>query len=73
MTTSNHMEKTTVYQSKDSSSNVKCNNININLNGFNNKILVHHQLCLSDLATEAQAADEGEVGANSLERWWKRW
>ena len=56
-------------KSKDSSSNVivkknKCNNIIVNLNGFNGALPTG----LSGLATdEAQAsADEGEVGANSV-------
>ena len=56
------------YKSKDSSSNVKCNNINVNLNGFNNNdIGASTTSGLGALATEAQAEDEGEIGANSLE------
>ena len=38
MTTSNHMEKNNSYdKSKDSSmiKKIKCNNINVNVNGFN--------------------------------------
>ena len=51
------------YKSKDSS-NIKCNNINVNVNGFNGATL---PTALSDLATEAQAtADEGEIGASSI-------
>ncbi len=53
------------YKSKDSSSNVKCNNINVNVNG---DIDIGASQALGDLATEAQAsADEGEVGASSFE------
>ena len=56
-------------KSKDSSSafvkKVKCNNINVNVNG---DIDIGASQALSGLATddEAQAADEGEVGANTL-------
>jgi hypothetical protein len=50
------------YKSKDSS-NIKCNNINVNLNG---DIDIGASQALSALATEAQAEDEGEIGANSL-------
>ena len=54
------------YKSKDSS-NVKCNNINTNVNGFNgNDIGTDSTSDLGALATEAQAADEVEVGANSF-------
>ena len=63
MTTSNHMEKkTTVIQSKDSSS-VKCNNINVNVNG---DIDIGASQALRGLAIddEAQAADKGANGAN---------
>ena len=43
---------------------LNCNNINVNVNGFNGATL---PTALSGLATdEAQAADEGEVGASSL-------
>ena len=58
----------TYYKSKDSSY-VKCNNINVNLNGFSgNEIGASTTSGLGALATdEAQAsADEGEVGANSV-------
>ena len=53
------------YKSKDSS-NVKCNNINVNVNGFNGATL---PTALRGLATdEAQtSADEGELGASSVE------
>ena len=56
-------------KSKDSSSvtvkKFKCNNINVNVNGFNGATL---PTALIGLATddEAQAADEGEVGASTL-------
>ena len=58
-------------KSKDSSSitvkKIKCNNININLNGFSgNEIGTAPTSDLSALATEAQAEDEGEVGASTL-------
>ena len=54
-------------KSKDSSSNVKCNNINVNLNGFNGIEIGTLPTALRGLATdEAQAADEGEVGASSF-------
>jgi hypothetical protein len=54
------------YKSKDSSS-VKCNNINVNLNGFNGIGVNAVPPALNGLATaEAQAANEGEVGASSL-------
>jgi len=54
------------YKSKDSSSNVKCNNINVNLNGFSgNAIGTAPTSDLGALATEAQAEDEGANGANS--------
>ena len=56
-------------KSKDSSTivkKVKCNNINVNVNGFNGVEVGTLPTALSDLATnEAQAADEGEVGASS--------
>ena len=57
-------------KSKDSSTivkKVKCNNINVNVNGFNG-VGVGDALptALSSLATdEAQATDEGEIGASS--------
>ena len=50
---------TSYDKSKDSK--VKCNNINVNLNG---DIYIGASQALGALATEAQAADEGEVGAN---------
>ena len=47
------------YKSKDSSSNVKCNNINVNVNGFNGATL---PTALRGLVSdEAQATDEGEI------------
>ena len=50
------------YKSKDSSSNVKCNNINVNGLGINAL-----PPALNGLATdETQAAEEGEVGASSI-------
>ena len=56
-------------KSKDSSTivkKVKCNNINVNVNGFNGVEVGTLPTALSDLATnEAQAADEGEIGASS--------
>ena len=62
-------EDNNYYKSKDSS-NVKCNNINVNLNG---NIEVGASPALSALATdEAQAADEGEIGANTLGNGGKR-
>ena len=45
---------------------IKCNNINVNLNGFNGLELNALPTTLNGLATEAQAADEGEVGASSF-------
>ena len=55
------------YKSKDSSSNVKCNNINVNNNGFNEVELNALQPFLNGLETdEAQASDEGEIGASSI-------
>ena len=58
-------------KSKDSNSvtvkKIKCNNINVNLNGFSgNEIGTAPTSGLDALATEAQAADEGEVGASTL-------
>ena len=58
-------------KSKDSSSvtvkKIKCNNINVNLNGFSGNEIGTLPTGLSGLATdEAQAEDEGEVGANSV-------
>ncbi len=60
------------YKSKDSSSSVsvkkiKCNNINVNLNGFNGVEVGTLPTALTGLATdEAQAsAEEGEIGASS--------
>ena len=57
-------------KSKDSSSvtvkKIKCNNININLNGFSgNEIGTSPTSGIGALATEAQAEDEGANGANS--------
>jgi FG-GAP-like repeat len=53
------------YKSKDS--NVKCNNINVNLNGFSGNEIGTTPTALSGLATgEAQTADEGEIGASSF-------
>ena len=53
--------------SKDSSNinvkNIECNNINVNNNGFNGATLPTSTL--NGLATEAQAEDEGEIGASS--------
>ena len=53
-------------KSKDSSSvivkKIKCNNINVNLNGL--EISTLPPTTLNGLATEAQAADEGERGAS---------
>jgi len=55
------------YKSKDSSSvsikKVKCNNINVNVNGLELNILPPFLSNL--LASEAQASDEGERGASS--------
>ena len=74
-------DKSTVYpsygkdnsydKSKDSSSvsvkKVKCNNINVNLNGFNGIAVNAVPPVLNSLATnEAQAAGESEVGTSSL-------
>jgi hypothetical protein len=58
------------YKSKDSSNVIvkkeKCNNINVNVNGFNGIEVGTLPTALNGLATdEAQAADEGEVGASS--------
>ena len=51
-------------QGSDFIKKIKCNNINVNVNGFNGATL---PTALSALATdEAQAADEGEVGASTL-------
>ena len=54
------------YPSKDSSSvsvkKIKCNNINVNLNG---DIDIGASQALDALATEAQAEDEGANGASS--------
>ena len=56
-------------KSKDSSTlvkKIKCNNINANLNGFNGVEIGTLPTALTGLATdEAQATDEGEVGASS--------
>jgi hypothetical protein len=58
--------------SKDSSSvnvkKIKCNNINVNLNGFSgNEIGASTTSGLGALATdEPQASDQGEIGANSF-------
>ena len=49
-------------QGSDFIKKIKCNNINVNVNGFNGATL---PTALRGLATdEAQAADEGEVGAS---------
>jgi hypothetical protein len=59
-------------KSKDSSSTIvkkeKCNNINVNVNGFNGVEVDTLPTALTGIATdEAQAtADEGEVGASSF-------
>jgi hypothetical protein len=51
---------------KSKDSNVKCNNINVNLNGFNdNEVDASTTSGLGALATQAQEDDEGEKGANS--------
>ena len=57
-------------KSKDSNSvsikKLKCNNINVNINGFNGVEVGTLPTALTGLATdEAQASDEGEVGASS--------
>jgi hypothetical protein len=57
-------EDNNYYKSKDSS-NVKCNNINVNLNGFSGNEIGASE-ALGALATQAQAEDEGEVGASIL-------
>ena len=58
-------------KSKDSSivsvKKIKCNNINVNINGFNGLEIGSVPQALNSLAAEAQESDEGEVGANSLE------
>jgi hypothetical protein len=57
--------KNNSYPSKDSS-NVKCNNINANVNGFNGVEVGTLPTALNGLATdEAQASDEDEIGASS--------
>ena len=49
---------------------IKCNNINVNLNGFNGIDVNAVPPALNGLATdEAQAADEGEIGASSSGKW----
>ena len=56
-------------KSKDSSVSVKkikCNNINVNINGFNGLEIGTVPPALNGLTTEALGSDEGEVGANSL-------
>jgi Mg-chelatase subunit ChlD len=54
------------YKSEDSS-NVECNNINVNVNGFNKNELGTLPTALSGLATdEAQAADEQTTRANAF-------
>ena len=59
----NSYEKDNSYPSKDSS-NVKCNNINVNLNG---DIDIGASQALDALATdEAQTSNEGEIGASNL-------
>ena len=64
-------EKDNSYDKSKDSSNViikkiKCNNINVNLNGFNGIEVNALPPALNGLATddEAQAADEGEIGAS---------
>ena len=57
-------------KSKDSSSTIvkkiKCNNINVNVNGFNGVEVGTLPTALNGLATEVQASeDEGEIGASS--------
>jgi hypothetical protein len=64
-------EKDNSYdKSKDSSSvsykKSKCNNINVNINGFNGLEIGTVPPALNSLAAEAQDSDKGEVGANSL-------
>ena len=57
-------------KSKDSSVSVKkikCNNINVNINGFNGLEIGTVPPALTGLTTEALGSDEGEVGANSIE------
>jgi hypothetical protein len=58
------------YKSKDSSSisvkKIKCNNINVNVNGFNGVEVGTLPTALNGLADEAQATDEGEVGTSSF-------
>ena len=58
-------------KSKDSSNviekKIKCNNINVNVNGFNGVEVGTLPTALNGLATdEAQATDEGEIGASSF-------
>ena len=57
-------------KSKDSTivKKVKCNNINVNVNGFNGVKVGTLPTALNGLATddEAQASDEGEIGASSF-------
>ena len=57
------MENIAPDYDKSKDSKVKCNNINVNLNG---DIYIGASQALGALATEAQAADEGEVGASTL-------
>ena len=45
---------------------LKCNNINVNLNGFSGNA-IGASPALGALTTEAQAADEDEIGATSFE------
>ena len=58
-------------KSKETSSvsvkKIKCNNINVNVNGFNGLEIGTVPPALNGLTTEALASDEGKVGANSLE------
>ena len=68
MTKRNHMEKKTTTTNPKIVGNVKCNNVNANLNGFNGVQVGTLPTALNGLATdnEAQAsADEGEIGASS--------
>jgi hypothetical protein len=65
-------EKDNIYKSKDSGNvivkKIKCNNINVNVNGFNGLKLNALPTSLNVLATdEALASKEGEIGASSFE------
>ena len=52
---------------KSKHSNVKCNNINVNVNGFNGVEVGTLPTPINGLGTEAQTADESEIGASSFE------